>query len=357
MKIGILTFHRANNIGAVLQASALQNYIENNISPCEIIDYVPNSEVRIHKKYRMLFHKLKLYLAFFKLKNSLIRENSFRKYHKMYIKKSKNIYFGDSSTKKLSTLYDCLISGSDQILNTNLSGRSTAYYLDFDSNAKKISYGSSFGREIISKEEEILIKKELSKFNSLSVREKSCSDIIYNILNIKPQIVVDPVFLLDKLEWTNRCNNNIKLPKHYIFVYGMENSELLESVVMKLCSENKIKSIVVYGGGDRGRILGDEFAACGPSEFLRLIKDAEVVITNSFHGCAFSIIFGKYFYCIPHSKRNTRIENLLQEIGQSNKIIYSSDNLKEHKINGEISYKKIKPLIYKSMLFLKKNLS
>ena len=134
---------------------------------------------------------------------------------------------------------------------------------------------------------------------------------------------------------------DIILPERFIFVYSMENSENLERVVHLIKEEKNIPVIVVRGGGKAGRIAGKEDATCGPAEFLRYIKNAEYVVTNSFHGSAFSLIFEKKFLCIAHSKRNTRLINILQLINEEEKMISSNLSVYDDKIIEGNKYKNI----------------
>ena len=177
-----------------------------------------------------------------------------------------------------------------------------------------------------------MIKSELPHYSAVSVREKSAGEIIKRICGIDSELVMDPVFLLKKEEWESRCNMDIILPERFIFVYSMENSENLERVVQLIKEEKNIPVIVVRGGGKAGRIVGKEDATCGPAEFLRYIKNAEYVVTNSFHGTAFSLIFEKKFLCIAHSTRNTRLINILQLINEEEKMISSNLSVYADKI-------------------------
>ena len=320
-KIGILTFHRANNLGAVLQASALLKYVQDNIGQCELVDYFPNNGIPINyvgiKKVLRYCKRIVLYP--FAAKNRK-RELSFDNYRTKYYFLSDKQYMGDSGIANAHFDYDAIISGSDQILNTTLTSNSKAYYLDFF-NGKKISYASSFGRKDVSKEEIELIRNELPKFAALSVREQSGADIIKREIGKEPQLVLDPVFLLGKDEWSKRCDEQLKLPKKYIFVYSMEVSPVLENAVSTIKEETGLPVIIVRGGGKSGLIEGNEDSTCGPEEFLRYIRDAELVITNSFHGTAFSLIFEKKFLCVAHSTRNARLENIMDLVEEYHSLV------------------------------------
>src|SRR5690554_6078140 len=128
LKIGILTFHRAINIGAVLQASALQNFILQMGVECEIIDYVPNNLIPPKPNIvRDVLKKIKKTIAFILRYNKSIKQIKFRNYRNKYLILSENTYLGDGDLKKANLNYSLLISGSDQILNTTLTGNSRAY--------------------------------------------------------------------------------------------------------------------------------------------------------------------------------------------------------------------------------------
>lgn len=360
MRIGILTFHKANNFGAVLQATALQTFINKKIDKCEIIDYYPNNA--IPKKRSILYNILrfgKRALILKKSWNQHVKEKKFDDFRTKYYSLSDDSYYGDIDIKKRIKDYDIFISGSDQILNTTLTGESEAFYLNFDDNARKISYASSFGRERVSNHEISLIKLELPKFSCISVREKTAGQIIENEIGVKTQLVVDPVFLLNLDEWDKFCSNTNNVPSKYIFVYSMEISIALEKLVDNLCIEYGLPAIVVRGGGKPGRINGKEDDRCGPSDFLRYIKDAEIVVTSSFHGTAFSMIFQKNFFCVAHSTRNTRLENIMELTSNVDKIIYgeiSKSDIPNYLVDGKSAYEELETMISKSKEYLHRSL-
>ena len=196
MKIGMLTFHRANNLGAVLQAAALCKYLNDKKYDCEIIDFIPNNEVLKFHSLRKGAHIIKSILTINTRYNLLMKEYKFNIFRKKNMKISKHRYYGDRDIERKELKYEVLISGSDQILNTSLTGNSEAYYLRFMTDCKKISYASSFGREDISEYEIKLIKEELAKFDALSVREKSAINIIKKSSGRVAELVLDPVYIL-----------------------------------------------------------------------------------------------------------------------------------------------------------------
>lgn len=357
MKIGIITFHLANNIGAVLQTHALQYYLRNNIGNCEIINFYPNNGIPKYSGVALdILRKLKKKIPFINSKDEYIRDTKFDKFRNDYLIISEKYYYGDQEFETDNLPYDVIISGSDQILNMTLTGNSLSYYLH-SYEGKKVSYASSFGRNNISDFEIAAIRSELPKFAALSVREQSGADIIKREIGIEPQLVLDPVFLLSKDEWCKRCNEGMKLPEKYIFVYSMEVSPILENAVSTIKEETGLPVRVVRGGGKPGLIEGNEDSTCGPEEFLRYIRDAELVITNSFHGTAFSLIFEKKFLCVAHSTRNARLENIMDLVGKKDLLLNSPEAKYQEKIvDGQISIKKIERYINISKEYLKKSI-
>ena len=357
MKIGIITFHLANNIGAVLQTHALQYYVRNNIGNCEIINFYPNNGIPKYSGVALdILRKLKKKIPYINSRYEYIRDYKFDKFRNDYLNISEKYYYGDQEFKTDNLPYDVIISGSDQILNMTLTGNSFSYYLH-SYEGKKVSYASSFGRNNISDLEIAAIRSELPKFSALSVREQSGADIIKKEIGIEPQLVMDPVFLLSKDEWCKRCNEELKLPEKYIFVYSMEVSPVLENAVSTIKEETGLPVIVVRGGGKPGLIEGNEDGTCGPEEFLRYIRDAEIVITNSFHGTAFSLIFEKKFLCVAHSTRNARLENIMHLINQDEKMIcHTSEKYNKKVIYGDKSISNLERYIDLSRKYLTQNI-
>ena len=266
---------------------------------------------------------------------------------------SENTYYGDVMIQKNPPKYDVLISGSDQILNLTLSKNSVSYYLTFAENATKISYASSFGRNDISKEEEDAIKNYLVEFDALAVREKSAIELIKKYIDKDAVNVVDPVFLMDKEEWFKLADEKATPKQKYIFVYAMENTDVVKSVVDVVSKKYNLPIITVNGGCNMDGIVGKEDKKCGPQQFLSYIKNAEFVITNSFHGMAFSHIFEKNFYAIAHTRRNSRIEDLMDISGNKCNIISSVDDDNVLKItDGQGAFTKMKEIIDLSKQYL-----
>lgn len=354
MRIGVFTFHRANNYGAVLQAAAFQRYIGKSHAECEIIDYYPNNA--IPARFAALRSAAKCAVDTLRGRGGMeafIKEKRFEGFRKRNLVLSHDKYLGDGAIKACPPRYDVLISGSDQILNTELTGCSRAFYLDFDTPAIKVSYASSFGKDVLNETERELTASALSRFERLSMREASGADAVEAILGARPPVVADPVLLLSPEEWRMTANKPKKLPERYVCVYAMEDSEALFRAAEAISRKLGVPAVTVKGS-PRARVLGKELNGLGPAEFLGVISGAEYVVTNSFHGAAFALIFGRKLISAAHSKRNTRIENLLSEAGVHGRQLHENEELDEktHVIEGAEHYKNLMPLIERSKAYI-----
>lgn len=341
-KIGVITFHRANNLGAVLQTYALSTYLNENICQTEVIDYYPNNAIPARNTLlRKMLRAGKEALGGKKQKDRYLRFRKFKEFIDM-VHVSPQAYYGDESIEIEPPQYDLLISGSDQILNATLTGNSKAYYLNFAQSTPKISYASSFGRKEISDCEKEYIRSYLKDFRALSTREESGKKIIEQELGQKVELVVDPVFLLSKNEWEKLASP--MRDEKYIFVYAMENTPWFVKAIEQVRRSYNLPVKIVLGGSFQLPVGGAVDNCCGPREFLSYIKNAECIVTNSFHGTAFSIIFEKKFVCVAHSSKNIRLENLCKMTGTSSQMVTSGCTkytVVKSEINGSQAFHEI----------------
>lgn len=364
-KIGVITFHRANNLGAVLQAYALSTYLNENICQTEVIDYYPNNAIPAKNTFlRKVLRTGKKMLGGKKQKDRYCRFGKFEEFINL-LHVSSQAYYGDKSIEAAPPRHDLLISGSDQILNTTLTGSSKAYYLDFAQNTPKISYASSFGRAEISDREREYIRSYLKDFRALSTREESGKKIMEQELGREVELVVDPVFLLSKEEWENLAS-----PMHeekYIFVYAMENTPWFIEAIEQVRHNYNLPVKIVLGGDFQLPVEGTVDNCCGPREFLSYIRNAACIVTNSFHGTAFSIIFEKKFVCVAHSSKNTRLENLCKMTGSFDQMVTNSNTkyiVGKSEIDGSHAHREVinpvnlskEYLLTNVQMFLKKDI-
>lgn len=341
MTAAILTFHDADNYGAVLQAFALKKASE-KYADVDIINY-----------YNSFFHK--------EIKVSGIKSLA-GKLNSIYIKQRK-IGFEEFRTQylavkqplikkeqisSLNKQYDLFITGSDQVWNLECSGNDTTYFLDFVEGYKKNSYAASFGISQINRVEEI--EKLLHGFDKISVREASGAEIIRAMLKRDVPVVLDPTFLLGKEEWKKYFN--LVFGSEYVLVYEVLTGNQLFEQAKKFAQKRGLKVICVTAT-NKPRLGAKVIKNATPVEWLQLFAKAEYVFTNSFHGLAFSLIFNKQFFVEqlpPPAKTNTRIFDLLERLNLLNRNSMEAENL------GEIDYTAVTREIAEKKLYSEKYL-
>lgn len=342
MKVGIVTFHRAENFGATMQAYALQTYLTHQGCDVEIIDYRSSS---IERNYdvlnpRILWSRknalisLKLYLKrFFNIRDRVEKKRRFKTFW------VKNYHLSPSISKITRDLgYDLYITGSDQVWNLHLTGGvDKVYFLSFPmkQEAKKISYAASSENDpkgLLWKNKE-LISVYLKSFNSISVREEFLKTDLKRYVENPISVCLDPTFLLDR-----KCYNDIavmpKIEEKYVLVYHMTPTSESVPLANKIASIREYRVIEIFGGysdlKDKERYKSD----LGPAEILGYIACAETIVTTSFHGLALSLIMNKDFWIINHSG-NYRQRNLLAQLSLDSRMV---ENHKTCDIDQSIDY-------------------
>lgn len=333
MQIKTITCHDVYNHGASLQAFALQSYLAGQAHEVEIIDYKPAYLSNHYKlftvsnpKYDKFFIKYIYLLA--KLPGRLIslkRKKAFDRFTQNHLKLTPKRYTGNDALKADCPKADIYIAGSDQIWNTIFpNGKDPAFYLDFVPESKKrISYAASFATEKIVEEYEDFVKKQVAKIDFISVREQTAVKIL-NGLNINSAIqVCDPVFLLENDKWNGLAS--VLYHEKYMLVYDTEKSETLKKISIALAKKLNLK--IYSAGAFKLSYANRNFQHSGPVEFVSLIKNAGYVISNSFHGTAFAIIFGKNFCVVNRSEAiNSRMQSLLESLGLEDRLATEHHN-------------------------------
>lgn len=293
--IGIITFHRAVNYGAVLQTIALQHTlnalgIQNNVIDyrCEFIEkhYSPKPNVTIRHPKTFLKEVLQIPVRIKARKefDSFLKENI----------KLSSIVFRDSLSEIVHN-YDAIITGSDQVFNLDASGHDTTYLLDFVKNGvKKISYAASVTPNQFTEKNCKVLKKFLADFSGISIREKQSLGLLNSISGKDIYVHADPTALPEIDFWINLANKSKLKTKNFIFVYIMQPSDVLYDIAEKLAKEENLELKVICMV-DNKRKIGKSIAGASIYDYLYMIKEAHYVITNSFHGVMMSLRFHKQF--------------------------------------------------------------
>lgn len=334
-KLGILTFHypENKNYGAILQSYAVLKLYEKIGLEAYLLDYRPYSKT---------------------LKNILkdIFLNSFEaKGFKEYVKKYLKIYKIDFENKKeLNNTFNIFSVGSDQVWRErNLKEKILTYFFDFvDDNKKKIAYAASFGVDYWEGDEKLTeeLKPLIKRFDYISVREESGIGICKNTFGVDNVVcVLDPTLMIDREDYQiilDDWQDKSHLKKKYIAYMLLDDTEQLRNGSKKIA--NYLGAEINYIKGKSFNILGKTITLYNKvSQWLTYLKDAELVITDSFHCTVFSIIFHKKFVVVANPTRGiARLETLLEKVGLENRFFTNIDNVLESEIlDKDIDYREV----------------
>lgn len=326
--------HKVLNYGSSLQAYALQRKITELGYDSEIIDYdfPPHKKAPITFNYiiERVFDFLRALILGFPL---LKKKKKFEEFYNVFYNLSTQSYNADTIAKNIPQ-YDVYMTGSDQVWNPRHIGNDTNFLLSFVPVGKdKMSYASSFATTTIPEESKHLYDKYLKEYKYISVRESSGAQLVKSFTGKDAFVCCDPVFLLNRTEWDKVAESaSVSTKGKYILVYALyymfdPYPELLQII------KNVQKALgykVLYLDGrkeDAFRPNSTVLKAEGPAEFIQLIKNAEIVITTSFHGSAFSLIYDKPLMAIvrKEDKTDSRISSLLK-IARAEKSLVAFDS-------------------------------
>ncbi|MPQ42300.1 polysaccharide pyruvyl transferase family protein [Clostridium tarantellae] len=360
MKIYTITCHDVYNHGASLQAYALMKYLENQGHNVEIIDYKPdylsnhyNMFSIDNPKWDKNFISKSIYLTL-KIPSRIIgrkRKNAFDKFTRKNLKITNKRYKSNEDLLNNMPLGDAYICGSDQIWNSlHRNGRDRAFYLNFAPDNKiKASYAASFATDFVSKEYENLVKENVNKLDGVGVREVSGVNILNNLGIKKAVNVLDPVFLLGKEEWSNIGEE--VFDEKYLLVYDFDKNSFIEKLAKDIAKEKgyKIYTISHYKAGYEDR----SFRYSGPETFVSLVRNAEFVISNSFHAVVFSLIYEKEVVIVNRTENiNTRMRDLLCLVNLKERLV-TEKTYNLDKLLNPINYVEVKKILNKNIKFSK----
>lgn len=343
MKINIITRHAIANYGSLLQAYATQNFFNNLGFTTGIIDYIPESECGLKRvdTYASLAEVQGLKRIIYKTvkaPDELVKGKKFNKYRKSFLnltqrystlKQLQDANFGDS----------ILCAGSDQLWGYMPTKKiDEAYFLNFGTSKNKfIAYSASFGRTDFNDEFYNDLPKLLSKFSFITVRETSAKRIIEEKTPFKAEAILDPTLMMSREFWINLANKKVNKCK-YILLYQLRSNKLMDEYVKKFAKQQGLK---IY----RLTTSIYDYLKCGktkclkaPDKMLALFRDAQFVVTDSFHATVFSVIFNKQFVDILPPTTHERITDFLDMLQLNNRIVNGVDDKQINSIVEPIDY-------------------
>lgn len=362
-----MTFHCADNYGAMLQAYGLKTSLKTIEPDTEIVPYAPLFMTGRHwlipwypgmSLIKMAGSAVR---SFFTLTpDYFIQKKRMKTFRTRYLIPSSRTVRTLNGLKHLT--YEAYVLGSDQIWNPAITfGLRKAYFGAFSNRYKKyvIAYAASLGGSRLDNSYDQEIQSLLSYVDRISVREKAAVPYVSCMAGKKVSAVVDPVFLLNVEEW-----KEIETPpkkRNYILIYKTEQNEKLMDYAKRLADEKNLLVIELkYQKGmlpENKQIIVE--IGAGPAEFLGYIHHADYVVTNSFHAMAFSIIYQKKFLAFEHSTRNARQQDVLEQCALEKRMVRNESEPPD--IDAVIDWTKVKETIRQmrkdSILFLRESMN
>lgn len=321
MKIGIVTYHKSHNYGALLQAVATRVFLERRGHEVFYLDYWPS----YHKQYYAFFSLLEMKRRGLKCGMKYLNETI--KYRKT---KQKRI----EAFEKFISLYiqpycinihekcDVIVYGSDQIWRKQsaLHTYNSVYWGigDFNSNLN-ISYAASMGILPIKDKEKEILSQYFKNLDYISVREEDLRQFVQS-LGFDCEINIDPTLLIKKEDWNTilGLSDDYREDKYALF-YDLQRESFDIDEINRFVSQNGLVLKTICGNANKNE-TNNIITTAGPLGFIKLVKDAEFVFTSSFHGLVFSIIYNKPFYAAFRNNAG-RAKSLLQQIGLNDRLL------------------------------------
>jgi len=364
-KIYVITRHHISNYGSLLQSFATQTVIAEMGYDVRIIDYVRHDE-DYHNITEVLLKKnpkwnrnaiTRCIYRIFQKPEYIMSGKRFREMQKEYLQLTEKVSKKDELTR-ITADADILLTGSDQVWGP-IGGDQydSNYFLDFAGSAvKKVSYAASFGNSELSETIRPHITSLLSDYSQITVREKSAVDILTSLGLDRVRQVLDPTLLLNKSEWGKLIPNIQRKP--FVLIYQLHKNDEMDRYAKQFAKKVGLPLIRVTATPHQMIRSGKTVLLPKLGDFLWYVKNAEYMITDSFHGTAFAINFGTQFINVLSSghrstdassnivRTKTRNKSILELTGLSDRILSSFDDFSM--IERKIDYTRVNSILSRS---------
>lgn len=360
MKISVITCHCPHNYGAVLQAAALQRWLLGRGVDAEVIDYRPDYLMRSQRlgyvgDARFARNPLLrlLYLAA-SLPFRLRRRFVFARFLRRELRCTPDRYPDSDALRRNPPRADRYICGSDQIWNTDLpNGRDEAFYLTFVTDpSRRHAYAASVAVRLSRQSGgAALLLSRLGQFGSLSVREDTTAALLSAWLGRTVSQTVDPVFLLRAEEWDDiAARDAAPLPTDpYVLTYPMGDGRSVFPVAEAVARAAGLPLYAVSFSLHRHPAVERQFRACSPGRFLQLVRGASCVVSNSFHGTAFALIYRRDFWACGIPATGDRIGSLLRLAGLESRFVPEGAHLSPAELLRPVDYAEAVPRLQRAV--------
>lgn len=346
MKVAVVTLHRVYNYGSVLQAYATQQVLEKLGHEVRIVDYITEQRTKwrllcspSQKEHSRGMGTLAYRIArFFSI---CIKELTFGTFVRKRLHLTSK-YISVEDLAKNPPEADVYITGSDQTWNSDYNeGVDRGFFLDFiPKEAKRIAFAASFGKTEIDEQEAETIRELIKPYSAISVRESSALEILARIDRTDAIQLVDPTLLIKKEEWMTLASKRLVKEPYLVLMLLYNEDNHATEYAREIADEKGLKLVKISWEHRKPRQVDKLFTHRTPSDFLSLLWYADFVVTNSFHGLAFSINFEKQFLVVPREEYNSRLASLLQMLGLTNRMVSSKESLRC--VSQEIQYEQVR---------------
>lgn len=357
-KVGLITYY-GENYGGMLQAYALQKYVKTLGYNCKLISndflYAPKKQSKkakiLGKIKRVLNNPFTVVKKSIAMRKSMadreLKKQRFFEFLNKYLEIDHTGYTSYGQYEENPPEYDVYLCGSDQIWNPNLYHENGFYLAGFaPEDAVRVSYASSVGVSSVTEDQGAFMKPFLEKFDLLSTRETEGSEIVKALTGKEVRTVIDPTLLLNETQWSEVASAPL-VDGDYIFFYLFGDREYIADVKKEVRKLTGLKSVCIpYIAREVADPDDIKMFDVGPAEFISLIKNAKLVVTDSFHATAFSINLKVPFISLCRFDKsdgksmNSRITTLLSAVDAEERMIDEKDVLIKEKLMS-VDFEKI----------------
>lgn len=314
MRIGILTYHRSHNYGALLQAIALRYYLQKNGHNVFFVDYWPAYHKHFYAVVSLMLYKQLSIRGYYYYLLDCVKHFSVRKARSENFRRFISNYI-EPYTASLDDEFDLLVHGSDQIwrIQSEINCFNPIYFgVSNIKSRKRVSYAASMGVTSISDHDKVILKDYLAHLDNISVREQDLMNLV-NSLGFDCKQHLDPALLLTGNEWKQVMQLKQNGSRKYVLYYDLLPNSFNKFQLSDFAKERDCEIVTIYGGAI-GKNTDTCITTADPLRFLNLINGAEFVFTSSFHGLVFSLLFHKPFYA-AFSMNAGRARSILSQVG------------------------------------------
>ena len=328
-RIGIVTIVKAYNFGAELQAYALQAVLKGMGHAAETILLDEGEQHAAKPKYTWKFRLVRIVVGVverFRRRKRHLVEHRFTRFWDEAMSFSNQCYWSVDQIDA-ECPYQVLVAGSDQIWNPNKGHNVDFFFLNFGPPAiRRFAYAASFGVLDLSEAQRDRYRDALKCFDALGIRESSGLELLEQIGIDSGVQVLDPTLLLSASQWEQvEQYSECAMPEEeYVLVYVLKRSAYALELAEQIAADRGLRLVQINNTLYNRSRSADVLNTVGPADFVKLFLNASFVVTNSFHGLAFSVNFGRPFYSVVKSDdpNRCRMESLAEELGVRDRILY-----------------------------------